>query len=98
MGRPKGLRKAPDGSWYMPEQEKTMLAEEPKLKVQLPVYKRKEERFRRNDLVSVEQDIGRIPSVVLGYQEGKVVTQGIYTQERQTVAESRVIPLQESAR
>ena len=55
-----------------------------------------EPRFRRNDLVSVEQDVGRIPSVVLGYQDGKVVVQGVYTQERQNVAESRVIPLQEA--
>jgi hypothetical protein len=101
MGRPKGLRKNKEtGEWYM--LEPTVLAEEkpveePKFKLQLPAYKRKfiGERFQRNELVSVEQDKGRLMAIVLGYQDDKVVVQVINTQERQLVAESRVLPQSE---
>jgi hypothetical protein len=57
--------------------------------------KPKPHRFQRNDLVSVEQDIGRSPAIVLGYDENKVVVQGVFNEIRQTVAESRVRAIQE---
>ena len=100
MGRPKGLRKGPDGKWYMPEQEQAMLAETPKLVIQKPVYVKKQERaaekFRRNDFVAVKDGIEQQRGIMLGYMGSKAVVQLLDGVTRLTVDDSRIIPAQEA--
>ena len=89
MGRPKGLRKGPDGKWYMPEQEQAMLAEVSTLKVQAPAYVRKQEQcYKRNDLVSTPEGTG----LVLGYEGSKVIVQLLDGTTRVSVDESGLLP------
>ena len=100
MGRPKGLRKGPDGKWYMPDANpEPAFVEQVKRAVKEPTKEkpvRIAEKFRRNDFVAVEDGIEQQRGIMLGYMGSKAVVQLLDGVTRLTVDDSRIIPAQEA--
>jgi hypothetical protein len=104
MGRPKGLRKGPDGKWYMstPEPEPhqcSVVPSRPKTYDDtLPAPKQRKattQEWKRNDLVTVRNGDKDQAGLVLGYSDNKIVVQLLDGKTRLTLDESRVLSINE---
>jgi hypothetical protein len=103
MGRPKGLRKGPDGKWYMstPETKPVSAPITPEniantLRLSLPKLKKATtQEWQRNDIVTVRDGDKDETGLVLGYAGNKTVVQLLDGKTRLTLDESRVLSISE---